>query len=202
MKKNTIMRIAAVVLMCTLVTACFASSTFARYTSGATSNEDTLTVAKWSFVVGGTDITKSNTFTFDLFGTINHHANSDNVTKIAPGTCGEFKLNDIKNDSEVDATVTVKVASVKNADGIPIKFYKDENFTDEIEDVKAGKVLINEEVVRTGATLDATTIYWAWDIDSNGSANDTELGIKAQSANTVPTYTIALEVTATQMDEG
>lgn len=68
MKKNTIMRIAAVVLMCTLVTACFASSTFAKYTSQATGS-DIVTVAKWDVKVDGEAF--ADNMTFNIFDTTN-----------------------------------------------------------------------------------------------------------------------------------
>ena len=67
MKKNIVMRIAAVVLMCTLVTACFASSTFAKYTSEAT-NTDAATVALWKVSVNDDDISAAaQDIEFDLF---------------------------------------------------------------------------------------------------------------------------------------
>ncbi|MBQ1452212.1 MAG: hypothetical protein IIZ22_06065, partial [Clostridia bacterium] len=66
MKKNVIFRIAAIVLMCTLVTACFASSTFARYTT-AYNGTGTITVAKWDveFKNGNTTVNSDN-FNIDL----------------------------------------------------------------------------------------------------------------------------------------
>ena len=46
MKKNRLMRIAALLLVLTLATSCFVGGTFAKYTSTATGS-DTATVAKW-----------------------------------------------------------------------------------------------------------------------------------------------------------
>lgn len=210
MKKNTIMRIAAVVLMCTLVTACFASSTFAKYTSAAKTDADTLTVAKWSIQVGDTAteiaVQPETKVTFDLFNTILGHHESDASDKIAPGTYGAFNIDKIKNNSEVAASILVKVNSVKNDNSIPLKFYKTmtagaegaaPTFSDEIT-VEEGTELVKDTEVLVGETVDATTIYWVWDFEAGRDVADTGLGIAAQT--TAPTYSIDLEIVATQLD--
>ena len=209
MKKNTIMRIAAVVLMCTLVTACFASSTFARYTSQATSAADEATVARWSIQVGDNKdeiavVGDNANITFDVFNTAitdTGFATESDVSsgKIAPGTTGQFKIEKIHNNSEVTANIVVKVDSVTNVDKIPLKFYKDQAMTQPI-DLKAGTELVNEDVAIDG-DVTATTIYWAWDYagsDVARSASDTALGIAAQGK--APTYGVALTIVATQVD--
>lgn len=211
MKKNTMMRIAAVVLMCALVTACFASSTFAKYTSAAKTDADTLTVAKWSIQVGTdkTEIAVTGTqpkVTFDLFSTISGHHDGDATDKIAPGTWGAFNIDTIKNNSEVAASILVKVNSVTNASNIPLKFYKTmtpgadgaaPTFSDAIT-VAKDSLLVEDNEVKAGESVDATTIYWVWDFEDDRDVADTGLGIDAQT--TAPTYTIDLEIVATQLD--
>ena len=63
-KKSSLMvRLVAVLAVTMMFTMCFVGGTFAKYTSSAT-GDDSATVAKWSFKVGGTDIATSDTFTF------------------------------------------------------------------------------------------------------------------------------------------
>ena len=50
MKKNVMMRIASILLVCVLVTTCGISGTFAKYTTNATSS-DTARVARWGVEV-------------------------------------------------------------------------------------------------------------------------------------------------------
>lgn len=127
MKKNVIFRIAAVVLMCTLVTACFASSTFARYTSEVTGLTSKATVAKWNIEVDGEDITVANpTVTFDLFNASNIvdtvDGNTDSNVKsglIAPGTKGEYTMT-VENKSEVDAKFTIANTVTKSITDLPV----------------------------------------------------------------------------------
>lgn len=203
MRKNTIMRIAAVVLMCTLVTACFASSTFAKYTAGSQVDTNTVTVAKWDIVYGENQklaATPAPSVTFDLFKTINHHHTGDVATKVAPGTWGEFKIDAITNKSEVAAQVGVKVTGL-TTNNIPIKFYKTKGgtteaptFSDKVT-VEQDTLLVNQELAPNASTT-AQTIYWVWDFSANGDANDTALG----TAATAPTYTITLQINADQLD--
>ncbi len=70
MKKNTMMRIASVLLVAVVLTTCAISGTFAKYTSEKEVS-DSATVAKWSFEVNDADIA-SNAFTFNLFDN-NHY---------------------------------------------------------------------------------------------------------------------------------
>ncbi len=203
MKKNVIFRIAAIVLMCTLVTACFASSTFAKYTSSATGSA-TATVAKWSIKYNGTQLaaTSAPTVTFNIFDTIKDTAlaTEDDVinNKVAPGTSGSFAIADILNDSEVTANIGVKVKAVDNGSNIPIKFYKDSAMTQPITVTPNTTYFVEAQDVDAGQSATGATIYWAWDFTANGDANDTALGIAAQG--TAPTYTITLEIVANQVD--
>ena len=199
MKKNTIFRIAAVVLMCALVTACFASSTFARYTSGAT-GDASATVAKWSIKVAGDEIAVTGndaTFTVDLFDTIDHHANSDVSDKLAPGTNGSFSFADIVNESEVEATVSI-TAEVTNTASVPLKWSVDGGATwlDELP----ATIVDEEVVVANGGTITGESIMWKWDFNADGSADvsDTALGIAAQTE--APEVSVDLTITATQVD--
>lgn len=202
MKKNLVMRIAAVVLMCTLVTACFASSTFAKYTSQATGT-DTARVAKWEIVQGTGDkevaITGSNPVVkVDLFKTVLDTKNdatetdvksSTSTAIIAPGTKGEFAIDEIYNKSEVTANIVIKIKSITNAAEIPVVLYKADG-----SELEAGDEIANEDVA-IGAKLDAQTVTWEWVFENGADAFDTSLGIKGTD-----TITVELEIIATQVD--
>ena len=195
MKKNLVMRIAAVVLMCTLVTACFASSTFAKYASQATAT-DTATVAKWSFEVEGTEIVTTSqsdkeTVTVDLINTILDTANGEAETdvaanKIAPGTKGAFDF-DLQNKSEVTAKYTIAITPTLN--GVPIKFYSDAACTTEITDLSKA---LTGTLAAVSAKITTTPIYWQWAYGD--SVNDNALGINT------PTVTFTADIVVTQVD--
>lgn len=202
MRKNTIMRIAAVVLMCTLVTACFASSTFARYTSEATGTSDTAVVAKWSIVYDeDTQLAVSGdnaTIEVDLFKTINHHAESDDETKLAPGTYGEFAFEDIVNESDVEAVVTI-TADVTNEANVPLQWSINGGTTwlEALPETIVDAQTLNAK----DGTLTGQKIMWKWDFNEDGSADDsdTALGIAARTADLG--VSVDLTITATQVDE-
>lgn len=196
MKKNVIMRIAAVVLMCTLVTACFASSTFAKYTSQATGT-GTAKVAQWAFEVEDEDITTSETFTFNLFDTVvddNFETESDVAAGlIAPGTAGEFYL-DLKNTSEVTAIVELTLAENANShENIPIVFSTDKNTWK-----SASEFTIEPIEVAINATDKTPTIYWKWAFEANDDETDTALGIEEAATDNSVQYMLDVVVTATQ----
>jgi hypothetical protein len=176
MKKNVIFRIAAIVLMCTLVTACFASSTFAKYTSGAEGTA-TVTVAKWSIKVGANDIVNAAgtpaSVTFNLFDTIKD-TDGQNETdvasgKIAPGTQGSFKFDDIKNESEVNTEVTIKLTIDDAANMPPLQYRVDGGAW---TNWAAGEnVIVDKEALAMNGTLAGKTIEWKWDFNANGVDN-------------------------------
>lgn len=205
MKKNLVMRIAAVVLMCTLVTACFASSTFAKYTSSGTATS-VARVAKWDIDVG-TDghLTAANpVIKFDLFDTAKL-LDSDGTKEtdvvasgtdvvIAPGTKGAFTLDTITNNSEVTAEVTVIIKSINKSDStIPVVLKQGE------KTLKAGDAIVNQAKINPngGKLENVTPVDWEW-VFSTGSAADqidTTLGVAGNA-----TITVELEIIATQVD--
>lgn len=188
MKKNIAMRVASLILMCTIVTSCFVSSTFAKYTSSA-SGSDTVTVAKWQIKVGGTDITQTDTVTFNLFDTIKDNdgtsAETDVVTgKIAPGTSGSFNLA-IENTSEV--TASYNVAFTIPSTSIPFEFSTDGTTWKSTLDASTN-------TIASGASTNVK-VYWRWPFTStSGDANDTTIGIAAG------TVTVTATIIATQVD--
>ena len=200
MKKNVIFRIAAIVLMCTLVTACFASSTFAKYTSQAKAT-DSAVVAKWDIEYDGTklDVVGSpKNITVDIFNDsaiAGHNANDINKQKIAPGTNGSFTIAQITNESDVVADIAV-TAIVTNTNNIPIKWSTDgSTWSDEFPSLATLSNTVNP-----GGTLgpvEGTTIYWQWAYYESAAQDndDTTLGLAATAQ-----VTVDLTITATQVD--
>ncbi len=200
MKKNIAMRVASLVLMCTIVTSCFVSSTFAKYTS-STSGSDSVTVAKWAFTLNNTNMVASQTFTFDLFETIadTYQGTTDDgavvnerdgAKLIAPGTGGAFDLA-IQNNSEVYATIALDFTVTKSDINIPIQFSTDG---------QTWKTDINELDVSAnlapGASLTGVQkVYWQWTFNGDDST-DTALGIKGTD-----TVEVKVDVTAEQLDD-
>lgn len=111
MKKNRTMRLAALLLVLTLITSCFVGGTFAKYTTSATS-EDDARVAYWGFDQD-TAITLEGLFS-DTDSNVSGNANG----LLAPGTKGAktfaFGYTNYKTDKikapEVAYTFKVDVA--------------------------------------------------------------------------------------------
>lgn len=97
MKKNRMMRLASILLVCVLLSTSVISGTFAKYTSTA-GDKDTARVAYWGF---GQD---SSIVIADLFtATYNNVASKDNDDVIAPGT-SNFKTFKFAYKTNVDET--------------------------------------------------------------------------------------------------
>lgn len=199
MKKNIAMRVASLVLMCTIVTSCFVSSTFAKYTSSA-SGSDTVTVAKWMIKLNDEQTHMTETVTFNLFDTIKDYdgSNEDNVHKtdgvvdrIAPGTSGAFALK-VTNSSEVDAQYKINF-TVSNTT-LPLEYSIDgKNWYSDVTDV-ATKPLV------MGAT-ETINVQWRWPFEvgtgdtlKENDANDTALGL------TNTTVTVSATLVVEQVD--
>lgn len=209
MKKNTMMRLASVLLVAVLMTTCVISGTFAKYTS-TVSASSTATVAKWSFKVNDDEIatTSSPTVKFDLFTTVNEadtttteeHVSSN---KIAPGTGGSFTIK-VKNDSEVTAQYTITFTET-NTDNIPLQYSVDgTTWKDSIAELELTN--FTSQTLAIGAGEVSHTVYWRWVFDDTTSgahngqtdATDTVLGIQAQT--TASTVEISMNITVTQVD--
>lgn len=138
MKKNWLLRIALVVLVLTLGTACLVSGTFAKYTT-TVSGSDSARVAKWVFGVE----TDEEAYAYDtptaklvgIFDTINLGANLATVVEkdangedpaeyglIAPEAEGDFDIVIDMTGSEVAVTLTSEI-EIKNEGDINLKFF-------------------------------------------------------------------------------
>ena len=214
MRNNVMMKIATVLLVAVLITTCSVSGTFAKYTSAATGFASAR-VARWAFTVGETNITTSNTLTFNLFstaydtngGTATNDADvADGSTNavIAPGTWGYFVIQ-LSNVSEVSAKYTIDFEQVKNnaASGLNLKFYKGAasntlptssiGWTDNINNWN-----IQDTNIAIGAS-DSICLFWKWDYENGQDSAETALGVNAAGANP-PSITVTATITATQVD--
>lgn len=111
--KNRTMRVAALLLVLTLMTSCFVGGTFAKYTTNGKA-EDNARVAKW-----GVTVTHDNAIFYDAYkdthvdytaneqvDTITVQANVAGADVVAPGTSGTITAFDINGTPEVDVEVT------------------------------------------------------------------------------------------------
>ena len=208
MKKDKTVKIVILLLALTMVVLMLVSGTYAKYTSTA-SGTDSISVAKWSILLGQTEIATASaqTVTIDLFNTIydtNGGAAETDVASnlIAPGTKGSFSL-DITNNSEVNAEYTL-TSSVTNTSNIPVEFSVDGGST--------WTTTINTSSSATALNMGATQtidVKWRWAFEGSGSTNytasqtdatDTTLGIAGQTSGGAPQLSVTVNVTATQVD--
>ena len=207
MKKNRMMRLASILLVCVLLTTSVISGTFAKYTSSATAT-DSARVAKWSVKVGTVDIANpaGQTVSIDLFNTVNGFGEGDetgndtnvkdgsNEVIIAPGTSGSFELT-VTNASEVTAIVDITF-TVAKPNNLPIMFKLGDG--EWSADVSALNITAAELAYEGDTATKTVTIHWKWDFDTSTDQNgkDTELGVAAVSADQLVTVTAT--ITATQ----
>ena len=200
MKTNTMMRVASVLLVAVLLSTCAIAGTYAKYVSSSTGT-DSARVAKWDFTIDGTDITLSDSFTFDLFTTaydenaVDKDGNGSEVV-IAPGTQGNATVT-LTNNSEVAATYAVDFTA--NENGVPLQWSVDgQTWHNDISDLDVSATAI----AMNGGTVDIT-IYWKWAfVSDNVVGNDQSDSIDTNlgTAETLATVTFTADVTVTQVD--
>ncbi len=192
MKSNRTMRIGVIVLALTLITACLAGGTLAKYATTVGSADSTGTVAKWSWEIN--DVAAAENWAFNLFNTVKEADTTTTETdvdtgKIAPGTGGSFEIK-IDNLSEVNGTYTLTFTET-NASGIPIEYSIDgTTWKTAIADINVAATAI---AMKTGTAT--KTVYWRWAFEGNDTT-DTALG----TAGTAPTVTVSVSAAFTQVD--
>ena len=200
MKKNRMMRLAAFLLVCVLLTTSVISGTYAKYVSTATAT-DTAKVAKWQINVGTVNIAQADTqvITFGLFDTINDTDGSGeekhvSAGLIAPGTKGAFDVT-ITNNSEVDANIKAALSAKETNGDIPIQYSVDgTTWKANLADLSV------DENLAPGASAEVNVLWqWVYEVDEAGDTADTRLGIAAASG-TAPAVEVTMAVTATQID--
>ena len=199
MKKNTMMRVATVLMVAVLLTTCTISGTFAKYVSKA-SDDDTARVAKWGW--GATSIT------IDLFddtydGTVD---SSDDANVIAPGTSKtsaitwapagtfapevDYKLT-FTADGTIPGAIEQELDWTLSVDGAAATTYT----TFEQLVAALGAVEYNGEASAVGPTVDVE-IGWVWTFNGGDDAADTLLGDMDDPLE----LTITVTMFATQVD--
>ena len=197
MKKNKMMRLASILLVCVLLTTSVISGTFAKYTSSATGS-DTARVAKWGW--GDT------TVTLDLFdgayGETVKSSDSDKV--IAPGTGKTATIlwtPASTFEPEVDYTISFAATATIPADVENVLTWTlafDGAEAVEYATFEQLAAALNAKTYAGEATQDApevdVVIGWAWAIDGD-AATDTALGNKV----VLDKLTVNVTLTATQV---
>ena len=194
-RSSMMVRLVAVLAVIMMFTMCFVGGTFAKYTSSATGT-DSATVAKWDIRVNGSEISTSNTFTFDLFQTITDSDLTSAETDIAPadgsiiapGTSGKFSIA-IQNLSQVNAKYAIDY-TVTKTDNIPVEFST--NGTDWKTNIN--QLNVTDDAIGLG-TEETVTVYWRWRFEAGRDELDTSLGKDGTA-----TLTVVANVTATQVD--
>ena len=200
MRKNKMMRLASALLVAVLLTTCAISGTFAKYVSEATA-DDTARVAKWGW--------GSTTLSIDLFatsydGTV-QSSNSDKL--IAPGTKKTASLvwtPDANFAPEVDYELSFTVAAATN---IPAEIEAELDWVLSIDGTETTYTTFTAleaaleakkyagEAATAAPTVDIE-IGWVWAFNGGDDVADTNLG----NAGTLPSLTVAITMTATQVD--
>ena len=112
MKKNRAMRIAALLLVLTMMTSCFVGGTFAKYTTKGTGT-DSARVAHWGVTIAHDNSIFYNAYK-DTWTTYTADEKVDTITVqtstvddvVAPGTKGDLAAFDIGGTPEVDVPST------------------------------------------------------------------------------------------------
>lgn len=212
MKKNTMMRIASVLLVVVLLTTSVISGTFAKYvTSG--SGSDTARVAKFGVAVDGTGV---EAFA-DQYGTTVIADTADEKI-VAPGTDGTFSQFTISGTTEVstrvsfDANVTLTGWNVDGSFYCPIKIYVNSVAVDTSTCTTAAeystavsnavKAVYKDFDPNTAIDTSALEVEWYWPF-STSDANDekdTKLGKQNALDENTNKIEVAITATVTQID--
>lgn len=196
MKKNRMMRLASILLVCVLLTTSVISGTFAKYTTSVDAH-DTARVATWGF--NGVDADIAIT---DLFKTAYTQGSGDSnvlgyADIIAPGTTNsasfQFKYNGQEVAPEVDYNFTVSVkdstigANIKSNPNIQWRLNHTVNGTTEEGswgnwDTLMGDILSlsGTETSFDGTNYTITKYYEAKNLPTAFSANDDTYTIEWQ----------------------
>ena len=193
MKKNVMLKIAAVLLVAVLLSTCAISATFAKYTTGVKDvYSDSARVAKWGVEVDTTANSTVNLFS-DKYADGAMSALSTGDLVVAPGTEGSISLDSVVSGTpEVSGEIqyTVKVTYTGFAKGCPVEVKVGTATVDPATAVEGvATVTVPAASFEPGddlATKDALDISWKWDFFDTADQDviDTEYGNNPK-ANTI-----------------
>lgn len=217
MKKNAMLKIAAILLVAVLLTTCAISTTFAKYvTANANAGSATARVAKWGVTVV-TDAATNNVDELFLktYGTTDTAKIDASVPVVAPGSYNKLTLSNLVTGTpEVSGKITVTATveftnwTVDSNEYMPLRFRITNNGVagswltigddtiDEFEDAIEAAINACETQFKANEAIAAATgLTIEWDWAFNGTdASDTALG----NAATAPAISISLQVGAQQ----
>ncbi len=208
------MRIASVLLVAVLLSTSVISGTFAKYTTTGTGS-DTARVAKWGVTVTATGTTFAKAYDTDDNSATVKSASEEKV--VAPGTKGTMVATEMTGTPEVSVAISfegkvtlnnwidsagnfycplvITVAGEK-FDGLQCSSAKE--LIDKIE----AKIKGQGFTCHAGSDMEnmvAPSVIWEWPFETQNDAKDTYLGNQAANG-TVPTISISLTTTVTQVD--
>ena len=226
MKKNRMMRLASILLVCVLLTTSVISGTFAKYVTEGTTM-DSARVAKWGVTItanGSTFAEKYDDVAGDNGAQVVAANGTDKV--VAPGTEGELVEMVLAGTPEVafsvdyEATLVLNYWTVKNGvEYCPIVFTVnsetygtvDTNATHKSANVADLITAVEEAIENYSAEYDANQnlatesdvatpdVSWKWEFEGNDDEKDTYLGDKA-AAGTPAEISLTIVTTITQLD--
>ena len=226
MKKGMFPRIAAVMLMLTLLSTCVISGTFAKYTF-TDNTSATARVAKWGVTIEASPTDESGApfkNSYATNGKVNgyngvplENAVLSTEAVVAPGTSGGLGAINLSGKPEVAVKISYKVTELKlenwtveEGEYCPLIFkvgnqtyQMGETYTtvSDLADAVKAAITAYSANYEAGTDLsklsDASNVVISWDWPIEGdNAKDTELG----NAKTPATITLNLSVTVEQVD--
>lgn len=213
MKKNFAMRIAACLLVVTMLSLCMVSYTYAKYTTSDNST-DTARVAKWGVNV---EVELSDLFEDAyLNGSDTTVESSVALTDlVAPGTEGTLTAIKISGTPEVSTSIESVVDLVLDGWLVDGNYYCPLEFTIDTTTYKGldyASADLFEEAVETAiknaieethnpneSIADEVKVAWSWAFDTNDDYKDTVLGDAAADGNAA-TVQLDIKVTVNQVD--
>ena len=229
MKKNTMMRIASVLLVVVLLTTSVISGTFAKYVTDKT-GFDSARVAKFGVEITAAEDMFADSYkhaetVYDASETgdaITVQADTQGTDIVAPGTNGALVGFAVTGKPEVDVEVTYDATLELNGwevigvtEYCPLEItvgtetFKIGTGVDDAADVADLKAKVEAAIEGKTADYDANTnlsvvnddvvVSWAWDYEGNDDYNDTKLGDQAAAGNAA-TIKLTVKTTITQID--
>ena len=189
---NRFLKAAGLMMAVMMLATCVISGTMAKYTSTGTADSVTANAGKWSITVNGEELEEIMNLSVDDMTITADEAAASGIayagTDPVPGTYG-YKAIEIKNESVVDAEVSVSATGATNDDtAISVGFLKEQ---------PTGNAITSEDLSSTPLKINAggsQTIYIAYNWEFDGQDEpDTTLG-KTEGAINFGSIT----VTATQ----